>query len=293
MSGEGGGTGQALAFNMDNPTINPSTVEIGEQTAITLPVKNVGTNPQTFTVQIDITEMGATGISSPGTTVGSQTFGPYTLQPGDTQNVVFNWTATGAAKGKWLVTSVFVNDELAPNTGPNNPAIFKQEFEVVSPEVSFQLLNPVISPTEVMQGQTTSITFDVVNNSTHAQVVKLHADITEMGATGSSPPGTTVDSYDNQATIQPGQHWNPVWTWTAKGANTGKWIVVSLKDSSDNLTSNTGPNNPNIFKQEFQVVAPSISFQLLNPTIDPADVPLGQTTQITFAVVNNRSAAQT
>jgi hypothetical protein len=283
-----------ISFSMSNPTINPSTVEIGKQTVITLPVKNIGTQAQTITVELQITEMGWSDIAPPGSIVGDQTFGPYTLQPGDTQNVVYNWTAAGAATGKWIVASIFINKVLTPNTGPNNPEIFKQQFEVISPVVSFQLLNPVLVPADVELGKVTQITFDVVNNSTDPQTVNLHADITEMGWSDIAPPGSIVDSQDfGPQTIQPGAHWNPVWNWTAKGAITGKWIVLSLKDNSGNLTPNTGPNNPNIFKQEFQVVAPVVSYQLLNPVLAPADVVFGQVVQITFDVVNNSTDPQT
>jgi len=212
-----------ISFSMSNPTINPSTVEIGKQTVITLPVKNIGTQAQTITVELQITEMGWSDIAPPGSIVGDQTFGPYTLQPGDTQNVVYNWTAAGAATGKWIVASIFINKVLTPNTGPNNPEIFKQQFEVISPVVSFQLLNPVLVPADVELGKVTQITFDVVNNSTDPQTVNLHADITEMGWSDIAPPGSIVDSQDfGPQTIQPGAHWNPVWNWTAKGAITGK-----------------------------------------------------------------------
>jgi hypothetical protein len=132
-----------------------------------------------------------------------------------------------------------------------------QQFNVSGsapvPVVSVYFNNPIINPDNLFPSENTLITFNVVNQGTEPQPIKLHADITEVGAIGS---GAIVGSQDwPLQTVQPNQTWNPTWNWAAVGAVGGKWIVLTAYDANGVLIPGTGPNNPWIIKQTFNILS--------------------------------------
>lgn len=142
-----------------------------------------------------------------------------------------------------------------------------------------------ITPADVFLGSPVQIGLDIVNNSPSAQQLKLHVDITEMGATNASPPGSIVGSFDSAlTTVQSGAHWRPTFNWTAAGAPTGKWVVASLRNSAGQLTPNTSPNNPQIYKQEFQVLSNQVLVSLDGLTITPNTANYGQSVVATLRI---------
>ena len=230
----GSGPANAVAFQMGALTINPSSVVGGQTTVLTLPITNIGSQDQSnVTVKMEVDEMGATDLSLPGTSVGSQTFGPYTIKTGATQNVVYNWKANGAMKGKWLVASVFVNGTLSPNTGPTNPNIFKQQFEIVQANVSN--VSITASPAVASIGQQVVLTINFTTNA--AQLLKLSGYILDAGYGSSS----TRESSDFSKTINAiaGQNSVTVNT-TAKdggvysGGQSERKVGIDIYDPADN-----------------------------------------------------------
>jgi hypothetical protein len=228
----GKGSTEAVSFQMGTLTINPSSVVNGQTTILTLPITNIGNQDQSgVTVKMEVYEMGWDDWANPGTKVGSQTFGPYTIAAEATQNVVYNWKANGANKGKWLVAAVYVNGVLSPNTDPTNPNIFKPQFEVtsISQSVSLNLLQPTGTPEPGVMGQNIVIKTPINCSSGPASLsIDIEVHMAESSILGGS--GTELTVLNLTTTIASGQTINPTFNWTATGAVGSKDITVKVYD---------------------------------------------------------------
>jgi hypothetical protein len=250
---------------------------------------------------MDITEMGATDISNPGSIVSSFDSPIVTIEAGKDYSVEWDWTAKGATTGKWMVVSLLdESGALLPTVGPNNPNIYKQEFQVINPNLTWNLLNPIITPLSAPVGTVVKIEMPVQNNGNEDATVILSAKINQSGNVITQTPGTQVGTFgpSQPQVIKAGQTMSIEWDWTAAGAASTEWLTVQITDPSGKLYPAVGPTNPNIFKPDgFEVTGSGGQgttpaggvLTVSNPTALPNPCAVGGRVTVTLPILINGS----
>jgi hypothetical protein len=224
-----------MGITMLNPIIEPNEIPTGETCHITCPVQNVGTQSVQVKSEVRIINVGTDTTSENGMLESSSV---KTIEPGETVNFEFDWISGATLGGKWLVESLYMSTgELAPYTGPTNPNIFKQKFDVVDNVASFDYNNPVkINSAKI--GDTVTITLPIKNTSGRVVVVTPVVYMHE-GSVLSSPGDQIGNSiYPSKISFSSGQTKNIEFSWVVAGASDRKDVILKLYEDRTFISSN-------------------------------------------------------
>lgn len=246
-------------FDLIQPVASPGVIAVGAQTVISAGVKNISKSEQDVDVRLQIFQAGFTELMGPQI---DESTTRLTIAPGATSygKITHTGTVGGPASNgiamRHVIIATIVGGKVigTPWTAKNVFGVSVQG-ETVSFTVGQPVVNGVSYPNaKVLSGATCEIKIKVTNTGSQPQTVSLHASVTEHSALGTGDAiGTPYTSSDTA--IPSGKSVEFSFNHTATGtAPNSRDIVTSLYQGAG-LAPNTGPNNPNIFRNAFTVTA--------------------------------------
>lgn len=287
-----------LTFSLLQPTASPQPVRIGETVKITCPIKYVsGIAGAQLTIHVSINE--ASILPMPGDFLADAMI-DLTMSPGQTQNAVATWLASGEVGKKDVTVEVMFNGNVVAGKSFDD-ALSVQEASGLPPspppgvKQTFNLWPPVVSPASQQLGNDVSITCPLTcTGGIQNALVRVVITIAESSWLPS--PAQELARSEVMLTISPGETKYAITTWKAAGAAGNKDISVDVYyqdliaaskhfDDAFSVTQQPPPPPP--------PPGPTVTVTLMQPSASPSPGILGENVRISCPIYLSSGLANT
>jgi len=286
-----------LSFNLLQPTASPQPVRIGETVKITCPIKYVsGIAGAQLTIHVSINE--ASILPMPGDFLADAMI-DLTMSPGQTQNAVATWLASGEVGKKDVTVEVMFNGDVVASHSFDD-ALSVQEASGLPPppppgaKETFNLGQPVVSPASQQLGNDVSITCPLTCTG-GIQNARVRVGIIIAESSWLPSPAQELARSEVFLTISPGETKYAITTWKTAGAAGNKDISVEVYyedliaaskhfDDAFSVTEQAPPPPP---------PGPTVTVTLGQPSVTPSPGVLGENVRISCPVYLSSGLANT
>jgi len=249
-----------------------TTVIRGETVSIDVTVQNLGDQTESFDV----------ACYYDSTLIG--TLRAYSLSPGSSKTLKFDWDTTGIAPGTYDIKAIVDSGiEIDESDETNNECTNPASVKIVVHDIATISQTP--SPTIVTEGETVTVQVVVENQGTESETftVTLYYDSTQIG----TPQTVTNLQLSNSKTL--------TFNWDTTGVDPGTYYISAVAstvpsetDTYDNSCTSTttvtvtSPGPP-----------PSRNLKALSQYASPSTVIQGEVVHITVTVKNTGTTTET